>query len=78
MDYDEIQSKMQKILRQIEDFEDEPDIDKAKTLDRDISILRFVIGEQNFLQLHYFRRAHEQAIRYIDEADRAKQKSKND
>lgn len=31
-----------------------------------ISILRFIIGEKNFLPLHFFRQAHEEAIKIID------------
>ena len=70
MDKEEIESMMQKILRQIHEFTDEPDYEKAVQLDSDISILRFLIGEQNFLPLHYFRQAHEKVVMFIDEHDK--------
>lgn len=66
MDKEEIETTMQNILKQIADFNDSPTYDKAVSLDMNISILRFLIGEQNFLPLHYFRHAHEQAIAFID------------
>lgn len=74
MDKETIEDIMQKLLRQIECFNENPDYDKAKMVDQQISVLRFCIGESNFLPLHYFRAAHEAAVKYIDEHDKAKAK----
>ena len=71
MDKEEIESAINKIVRESEDFMDSPTYLKALELDRDISILRYIIGEQNFLALHYFRMVHEKAIRFIDNHDKA-------
>ena len=72
MDKEEIESTMNKILKQIEDFNNEPSYAKALSLDMNITVLRFLIGEQNFLPLHYFRNAHENAIKFIDEYQKKK------
>lgn len=77
MDKEEIESMMNKLLKQIQDFKDEPTYEKALAIDMSISILRFVIGEQNFLPLHYFRTAHEEAIKFIDEHNKQKAKANN-
>lgn len=66
MDKEEIESIMQKTLKMIEVFRELPTYENALLLDVNISILRFLIGEQNFLPLHHFRRAHEDAIKLID------------
>ena len=66
MDREAIEDMMQKLLKLIDDFHDEPSLDKAIGIDKQISVLRFCIGEQNFIPLHYFRAAHEDAVRYID------------
>lgn len=66
MDKETIEEMMQKLMRLIDDFNELPSLDKAKSIDKQISILRFCIGEQNFIPLHYFRAAHEEAVRYID------------
>ena len=66
MDREAIEDMMQKLLHVIDDFHDEPTLDKAMDIDKQTSVLRFCIGEQNFIPLHYFRAAHEEAVRYID------------
>ena len=71
MDKEEIDSAINKIVRESEDFIDSPTYLKALELDKDISILRYMVGEQNFLALHYFRMVHEKAIIFIDKHDRA-------
>lgn len=70
MDKETIEDMMQKLMRLIDDFNELPSIDKAKSIDKQISVLRFCIGEQNFIPLHYFRAAHEEAVRYIDNMDK--------
>ena len=69
MTKEEIEDTMNKLLRQIQEFNEEPTYDKALRLDMGISVLRFLIGEQNFLPLHYFRSAHENAVKFIDKHD---------
>ena len=76
MDIDEITSSMQRVLRMAEEFEEAPDIELANRLDKEISILRFMIGEAAFIPMHYFRRVHEDVVKYIDK--QAKQKGKQD
>ena len=71
MDKEEIDSAINKIVRESEDFMDSPTYLKALELDKDISILRYMVGEQNFMALHYFRMVHEKAIICIDKHDRA-------
>ena len=66
MNREDIEETMQKLLKQIEDFNDEPTYEKACMLDMSISILRFMVGEQNFMPLHYFRQAHEDAVAFMD------------
>lgn len=66
MDKEYVEDLMQKLIRCIEDFKQQPDYDKAQSIDQQISVLRFCIGEANFLPLHYFRAAHEEVVRYID------------
>lgn len=66
MDRETIEDIMQKLLYLIDDFHDEPSLDKAIDIDKQTSILRFCIGEQNFMPMHYFRAAHEDVVRYID------------
>lgn len=66
MDKETIDDMMQKLIHLIDDFREVPDIEKAKNIDKQTSVLRFCIGEQNFLPLHYFRAAHEEAVKYID------------
>lgn len=66
MDKETIEDIMQKLLKLIDDFHNEPTLDKAMDIDKSTSVLRFCIGEQNFLPLHYFRAAHEEAVKYID------------
>lgn len=58
------------MLRIAEDFEEAPDMQKACDLDRELSLLRFAIGEKNFASMHYFIRLHQQTAKYIDEADK--------
>ena len=67
MNKEDIENQMYKILTQIDSFKDEPTYEKAVDIDMNITILRFMIGEQNFLPLHFFRTAHEDAIKFIDE-----------
>lgn len=74
MDKEEIDNIMQKLLKLIESFNEEKTYDKALHLDQSITILRFIIGEQNFMPLHYFRAAHEDAVKYIDEYRNARDK----
>ena len=45
MDKEEIESAINKIVRESEDFIDSPTYMKALELDRDISILRYIVGE---------------------------------
>ena len=71
MDKEDIESAINKIVRESEDFMESPTYMKALELDKDISILRFMVGEQNFMALHYFRMVHEKAIRLIDKHDSA-------
>lgn len=66
MDKEEIEFAMQKIVKESQTFEEAPSYSLALELDKDLSILRYIIGEQNFLGLHYFRRIHEEAIKFID------------
>lgn len=67
MTNEEIESAMQKIIHEAQMFQEAPSNDVALELDKDISILRFLIGEDNFIALHYFRRMHEDAIKWLDE-----------
>ena len=71
MDKEDIESAINKIVRESEDFMESPTYLKALELDKDISILRYIIGEQNFLAMHYLRMVHEKAIIFIDKHDRA-------
>ena len=71
MDKEEIDSKINKIVRESEDFMESPTYMKALELDKDISILRYMVGEQNFMAMHYFRMVHEKAIILIDKHDSA-------
>lgn len=66
MDKEEIETMMQRILKDCESFYEFRTYEKAVHIDQEISVLRFLIGEANFLPLHYFRTAHEEAVRYID------------
>lgn len=72
MDKEDIEKAMQKILHESEEFRECPTYQLALELDKDISILRYMIGEDNFLTMHYFRRMHEDAIKYMDEQDKVK------
>ena len=71
MDKEDIESAINKIVRESEDFMDSPTYLKALELDKDISILRYMVGEYNFMALHYFMMVHEKAIRLIDKHDKA-------
>ena len=71
MDKEDIESAINKIVRESEDFIESPTYMKALEIDKDISILRYMVGEQNFMSLHYFMMVHEKAIRLIDKHDRA-------
>ena len=71
MDKEDIESAINKIVRESEDFMESPTYLKALELDKDISILRYMVGEQNFMAMHYFRMVHEKAIIFIDKQDRA-------
>ena len=71
MDKEDIESAINKIVRESEDFMESPTYLKALELDKDISILRYMVGEQNFMALHYFMMVHEKAIRLIDKHDKA-------
>lgn len=74
MDKEEIEAAMQKIIRESEDFMEAPTYMKALELDKDISILRYLIGEVNFLALHYFRMVHEKAVELIDKHNSSEKK----
>lgn len=74
MDKEEIEAAMQKIIRESEDFMEAPTYMKALELDKDISILRYLIGEANFLALHYFRMVHEKAVELIDKHNSSEKK----
>lgn len=71
MDREEAEYVMQKIIKSAQAFEEAPSYMLALELDKDLSILRYIIGEQNFLGLHYFRRVHEEAIKFIDAKEKA-------
>ena len=70
MDKEEAEYMMQKIVKASQAFEEAPTYLRALELDKDLSILRYLIGEDNFLTLHYFRRVHEEAIKFIDEKEK--------
>lgn len=70
MDKEDIESTMTQILKEIDSFHNEPTYDKAYMLDQKITIFRFIIGEKNFLPLHYFRTAHEEVIKYMDKYEK--------
>ena len=72
MDKEYVESCINKIVKLAGEFEDNPSYQLAMELDKDISIVRFIIGESNFLTLHYFRRIHEAAVKLIDAHDKAK------
>ena len=72
MTKEEIEEMMNKIIRESQDFMEEPTYMKALEVDKDISILRYMIGEDNFITLHYFRMVHEKAIKLIDEIEKKK------
>lgn len=74
MDKEEIESAINKIVRESEDFMESPTYLKALELDKDISILRYIIGEQNFLAMHYFRMVHEKVVELIDKHNTAEKK----
>lgn len=76
MEKEEIEAEMQKILKMVDAFKDAPTYELALDIDKEISILRFLIGEANFLPLHYFRNAHEEAIKYIDAYRKSEEKCK--
>lgn len=38
-------------------------------LDKDLSILRFIIGEDNFTSLHYFNMVHDDVAKFIDKTN---------
>ena len=66
MDKEEAERIINQILKEVDAFREEPTYIRALQLDKDITILRYIIGEANFLPLHYFRAAHEEAVKYID------------
>jgi len=72
MDKEEIEQIMQKIIRMADEFKDYPSTSLASDLDKEISILRFIIGENNFISLHYFRSVHEKVVAYLDGKDKSK------
>ena len=72
MDKEEIQSALQAVIHKAQMFEEAPSYSLALDLDKDISIIRFIIGEQAFLAMHYFRRVHEDVVKFIDKHDRMK------
>lgn len=78
MDRETIEEMMQKLMQLIEDFNDAPSIDNAKSIDKQTSVLRFCIGEDNFMPLHYFRAAHEDVVRYIDNMNKQKKETNNE
>ena len=67
MDKETVEEAINKIVREAQDFQENPTYLLALELDKDISILRYMIGEENFLTMHYFRMVHEQAVKLIDE-----------
>lgn len=75
MDKEEAERIINQILKEADEFREEPTYMRALQLDKDITILRFIIGEANFLPLDYFRRTHEAAVKYIDEHDKAKERA---
>lgn len=76
MTVEEIEAEMQKILKMVDTFKDTPSYELATDIDKDISILRFIIGESNFLPLHYFRATHEEVVKYIDACRKSEEKCK--
>lgn len=69
MDKEDIETAINKIVSKCSEFRDNPTYDLALDLDKDITILRYIIGESNFLSLHYFRAMHEKVVKLIDEHD---------
>lgn len=74
MDKEDIENSINKIVADAQRFEEEPTYMRALELDKDISILRYMIGEDNFLAMHYFRRVHEEAVKFIDKHDKERNK----
>ena len=67
MDKEEIESALENVVHKARMFEEAPSCTLALELDKDMSILRFIIGEQNFSTMHYFKRVHDKAVKFIDE-----------
>ena len=76
MDKEEAEDMLNTIIKCSRSFQEDPTYEKALDLDIRISVLRYLIGEENFLALHYFRRMHEQAVKFIDEHDSEEDKKK--
>lgn len=70
MDKEDIETAINKIVSKCSEFRDNPTYELAMDLDKDITILRYIIGESNFLSLHYFRAMHEKVVKLIDEHDK--------
>ena len=71
LDKEEIEQTLNKIITDGQRLEEEPTYELALSLDAQISVLKFIIGEQNFEAMHYFKRVHDKAIKVIDEHDKA-------
>ena len=74
MDKEEIETMMQHIVKDCRLFYEAKTYEKAQQIDQEISVLRFLIGESNFLPLHYFRTAHEEVVKYIGEYKKLNEK----
>lgn len=76
MNKEDAEQAINKIVKEAQRFEEEPTYTRALELDKDISILRYMIGEDNFLAMHYFRRVHEEAVKFIDKHDKENNEGK--
>lgn len=69
LDKEEIETYINRIVVNGQKLEEEPTYELANSLDRDITVLRFIIGQTNFESLHYFKRVYTKAIQIIEEHD---------
>lgn len=65
---------IQNILKLAKQFEESHSYLLAMQLATSIGILRYIIGEKNYLALDYFRRVFKDAMKVIDEHENKKEK----
>ncbi len=70
LDKEEVETYINRIVRNGQRLEEQPTYQLALALDADITVLRFIIGEQNFESLHYFKRVHDKAIQVLEQHDK--------